>query len=125
MERFPRTSRIVASFRRIGERLTFIETPERKAEKARILADPLVAVVKRSLEDPRFTWRTIDGVAQQVGINPGFVDHAIDELARAEVVYESEYTDPDGNERFTTQQHLWSRTPLLTQLAHAMRLIDL
>jgi hypothetical protein len=64
--------------------------------------------VVRALENPKYNWRTVDGIAQETGINANQVALILAFLPNKIDMVQS--TDRNGRRLFTTRQH-YNRTP--------------
>ncbi len=109
------TSQFIAPLR---ER--FGETSQQKAEKAWLLADPLLAVVGKSFEEPGVLWKTAPDVAEELGVDVDLVDYSVDQLGnRLGLIYCSYY--PEGEEdRYTTRRQFDKMVPLWKQAIAAV-----
>jgi hypothetical protein len=63
----------------------------------------LVNLVIRALEDPRYEWRTIDGVSEQTGIPAPKVQEMLENLQQ--YVVRSSIPDESGRNLYTTRKH--------------------
>jgi hypothetical protein len=63
--------------------------------------------VVRALENPKYNWRTVDGIAQETGIDPYQVAQILKFLPN--VVDTVQSTDKSGRQLFTTRKH-YNRT---------------
>ena len=61
------------------------------------------ALVIRALEDPRYEWRTVEGIAEQTGIPSLKVLKILKSLK--EDVLRSSIPDESGRDLFTTRKH--------------------
>ena len=64
--------------------------------------DPEV-LVTAALEDDRYDWRTLDGVAEQTGLPLAQVRHIIEDLGNK--IVRSSIPDPEGRGLYTTRRH--------------------
>jgi hypothetical protein len=76
-------------------------------------------VVLEALEDPRYGWRTVDGVARQTGLTRKEVLAVMD--ASADRVLRSRSTTPDGAPLYTTREHYQRRAGVGARLLAALR----
>ena len=60
-------------------------------------------LVVGALEDSRYDWRSLDGVAQQTGLTLDEIRHAIDGLQ--DEIVRSSVPDEKGRELYTTRKH--------------------
>ncbi len=63
------------------------------------LEDKIIA----ALEDPRYDWRTVEGMAQETGVSEAVVMESLKRLA--DKVIESSTPDERGRSLFTTRRH--------------------
>jgi DNA-binding Lrp family transcriptional regulator len=61
--------------------------------------------VVQALEDKRYKWRTIGGIAGQTGISPGEVRRILKKLIDAEIVIRSTVPSVEGEDLYTTRRH--------------------
>jgi hypothetical protein len=71
----------------------------RKGSGVAELSDRIV----RALEDPRYDWRTIEGVANETSISPATVQEVLENLKQE--VLRSSIPDESGRNLFTTRRH--------------------
>jgi hypothetical protein len=57
----------------------------------------------RALEDDRYEWRTVEGVAEQIGVPPASVQEFLESL-KSEIV-RSSIPDEAGRSLYTTRKH--------------------
>jgi hypothetical protein len=62
--------------------------------------------VVRALENPKYDWRTIDGISQETGIDPHQVGLILAFLPKVVDVVQSSVPDKKGRALFTTRKHL-------------------
>jgi len=60
-------------------------------------------VVIEALEDQRYEWRTIDGLAEQTGLPSGEIQETLESLK--EDVVRSSVPDEQGRSLYTTRKH--------------------
>ena len=82
------------------------------------LAPELKAVVVRALEDPRYEWRTIDGLAEQTGLPEANLRQALEEL-NGEII-RSSALDESGRALYTTRKHYRQTQGLGTRILSAL-----
>ena len=80
--------------------------------------DSTHAVIE-ALEDPRYLWRTVGGIARQTGLTPGEVVAALE--GSADRVMRARATAPDGAPLYTTREHYRRRAGLGSRLLGALR----
>lgn len=83
--------------------------------------DETVEVLVKALEDKRFRWRTLSGLAGQSGLAQEEVTRILTDLRQAGVVIRSEVPAATGEELFTTRRHFESSAPLGARLSAAFR----
>ena len=71
-----------------------------------------------ALEDSRYDWRTVEGVAEQTGVNPSVV-RAILKEAEHEIV-RSSIPDESGRSLYTTRKHYRQTNGLGTRILSAL-----
>ena len=75
--------------------------------------------VMEALEDPRYRWRTVGGIARQTGLTSrevlAVLEASRDRVLRARAVA------PDGAPLFTTREHYQRRAGLGPRLLAALR----
>ncbi len=71
-----------------------------------------------ALEDPRFDWRTVEGVAEQTGVDPSMV-RAILKESEHEIV-RSSVPDESGRSLYTTRRHYRQTSGLGTRILSAL-----
>jgi pantoate kinase len=74
--------------------------------------------VKKSLEDARYQWRTIRGVAKETSLTQEEV-HKIIKMHAQEVIKSSVAAD-SGEELFTTRQHFRRRQSVVAKIASSL-----
>lgn len=77
--------------------------------------------VIRALENPRYRWRTIDGVARELKIPEKNVQRAIHDLRTTGKVVKSSALSDKGEELFTTREHFKNSAPLGARFIAALR----
>jgi len=75
-------------------------------------------VVKRALENPKFKWRTVDGVVEETGLDQVIVSASI--AAQTGAVIKSSIPDKHGRDLFTTRKHYHEKSSLLERLEAAI-----
>ena len=83
--------------------------------------DPRVRSVMAALEDPRFKWRTVQGLATTTKLSTEEVLAAIATLISGDIGIRSTIPAADGRDLYTTRAHFKSYTPLAQRLAAAFR----
>ena len=83
--------------------------------------DEAVEALVRALEDKRFRWRTLSGLAEQSGLAQEEVTRVLTDLKKAGVVIRSDVPAATGEELFTTRQHFEASAPLGARLSAAFR----
>lgn len=82
------------------------------------LDDTTMRRVIDALEDPRYDWRTVEGVAEQIGVDPSTV-RAI--LKRSEdKIVRSSVPDESGRSLYTTRRHYRQTNGLGTRILSAL-----
>jgi hypothetical protein len=71
-----------------------------------------------ALEDPRYEWRTIDGIANQIGVPAAQVQDSLESLKQ--VVVRSSIPDEMGRSLYTTRKHYRDTHGLGSQLLAAL-----
>ena len=74
----------------------------------------------KALSNPRFKWRTIRGVAAETKLDPVKIIGIIDNLANTEVVRSSRLSK-NGDELFTTREHLADKASPLEKVFGALK----
>lgn len=80
--------------------------------------DPAHAVIA-ALEDPRFLWRTLDGLARQTGLAREEVLAVLER--RPDRVLRARATTADGAALYTTREHYLRHASAGQKLAAALR----
>jgi hypothetical protein len=78
-----------------------------------------IRAVMEALEDPRYRWRTVAGIARQTGLTPKEVLAALD--AGSDRVVRARATAPDGAPLFTTREHYQRNAGFGPRLLGALR----
>ena len=60
-------------------------------------------LVTAALEDPRYDWRTIDGIAEETGISNAQIMAIVNEAGNA--IVRSSIPDEQGRSLYTTRKH--------------------
>lgn len=71
-----------------------------------------------ALEDPRYEWRTIDGLAEQIGISPSQIREILEDLK--EELVRSSIRDESGRELYTTRRHYRQTHGLGSRILNAL-----
>ena len=81
-----------------------------------VLSDPSTAAsrIMRALEDPRWDWRTVDGISRETGIPPAEIRGFLSDSGRS--VVRSVARDPQGRPLFTTRKRYREGHSLLERL---------
>ncbi|SRR5258708_7809765 len=74
-----------------------------------------------TLEDDRYRWRTIEGIAAKTQIPEARVRSMLEELIQRGVVVRSSLVAPDGRALYTTRNHLKRKSSFFQRLAAAFR----
>jgi predicted transcriptional regulator len=82
---------------------------------------PNIEKVIAALEDARFKWRTIKGIAGQTGLGLEEVSQALAVLIDSGLVIRSTIPSADGEDLYTTRTHYKHYTPLSERLSAAFR----
>lgn len=86
------------------------------------LQDPQPSVkdrVRQALESPRYKWRTVEGVANELNLDPSLAEQTIletEDLAR------SSRQTADGKSLYTTRPHFQRTASIWTKLIGAFKL---
>jgi hypothetical protein len=78
-----------------------------------------VHVVVSALENPKFKWRTIDGVAKEAGVDPLTVQRVFKKLG--EEVVRANAPSTSGDELFTTRRHLREKESFFNRVGAVLR----
>lgn len=65
--------------------------------------DDVVKAVIQALENPRFNWRTIQGISEETSLSRDVVIEALSRVA--EIIVKSPGAADDGSDLFTTRDH--------------------
>jgi hypothetical protein len=65
--------------------------------------DPNLTAVVRALEDPRYEWRTVEGLAEETGLPTDNLRKIVEDL-NGEIV-RSSIPDESGRALYTTRKH--------------------
>lgn len=60
-------------------------------------------LVISALEDPRYDWRSIDGISEQAGLSRAQVRRVIEEME--DMIVRSSVPDEEGRSLYTTRRH--------------------
>ena len=74
--------------------------------------------VVRALEDPNYEWRTVEGVAEQTGLEETNVRETLEEL-NGEIIRSSS-PDESGRNLYTTRRHYRETQGLGTRILNAL-----
>jgi hypothetical protein len=75
-------------------------------------------IVVRALEDPNYEWRTVEGVAEQTGLEEANVRETLEEL-NGEII-RSSVPDESGRNLYTTRKHYRQTQGLGTRILSAL-----
>lgn len=75
--------------------------------------------VIQAFENPKYRWRTINGVAKEVGISQDDVRHVIDAMAD-NIIKSSAHTE-NGEELYTTRQHYRQKSNVLNRIVSSIK----
>jgi hypothetical protein len=78
----------------------------------------LRAAVIRALEDPRYEWRTVEGLAEQTGLSATNLRQILEEL-NGEII-RSSVPDESGRALYTTRRHYRQTQGLGTRILSAL-----
>ena len=85
-------------------------------QSERVLKAVIVA-----LEDARFKWRTISGIATDAHLSEREVWQALEELRRAGIVIRSAIQSEKGEDLYTTRQHYKQFASLSERLSAVLK----
>lgn len=85
------------------------------------LENPILKKTITALEDARFKWRTVAGVANEIKSSPEEVLNALNKLIDVGLVMRSTIPAKDGSDLYTTREHYKTFAPLGERLAAAFR----
>jgi predicted ArsR family transcriptional regulator len=74
--------------------------------------------VTSALEDPKYEWRTIDGVAKELGLTEAQVRAVLDDLQ--EEIVRSSVPDESGRNLYTTRRHYRQTHGLGSRILNAL-----
>jgi hypothetical protein len=78
-----------------------------------------IAAVKSALESPSYNWRTIDGIAEETGLEPETIgDLLLRDLSG--VVIKSRVPDEKGRVLYTTREHYKEKQPTWNRILSAV-----
>lgn len=75
-------------------------------------------VVLSALENPKFKWRTLEGIVKDTGLDVSTVTANIS--SNAQVIIKSSIPDPKGNDLFTTREHYREKSSIFERLQSAI-----
>ena len=87
-------------------------------EMAKKSEEPLREIVVAALEDPRYDWRTLDGVSEQTGLLRAQVRRIVENLG--DLVVRSSIPDEEGRALYTTRKHYNSTHGVGARLLNAL-----
>jgi hypothetical protein len=82
------------------------------------LDDSAMRLVIDALEDPRYDWRTVEGVAEQTGVDPYTVRAILKESE--DKIVRSSVPDESGRSLYTTRRHYRQTNGLGTRILSAL-----
>lgn len=82
-------------------------------------SDKKVHVVVGALENPKYRWRTIDGVTKETGVDAFTVKRVINKMS--DEVVKSSIASTSGEDLFTTRRHLKETESFLSRIGAAIR----
>jgi len=82
------------------------------------MGDSAMHRVIDALEDPRYDWRTVEGVAEQTGIDPSMVRAILKESE--DQIVRSSVPDESGRSLYTTRKHYRQTNGLGTRILSAL-----
>jgi hypothetical protein len=100
------------------------ETETRRAAKEGVMSENANLnldrrnIVVRALEDPKYEWRTVEGVAEQTGLEESNVRETLEEL-NGEII-RSSIPDESGRNLYTTRRHYRETQGLGTRILNAL-----
>ncbi len=74
--------------------------------------------VRRALENPRYKWRTVEGIARETGHD--FITVVSSLTAHADQILKSSIPAKDGRDLFTTREHYRAKSTLWERLESAI-----
>ena len=95
-------------------------TVSRKSQDQESLNNAIKESVLQALENPKYKWRTIQGIVNEVGLDQAKVREILDQC-NDEVVHASKLSK-DGRELFTTRSHFQATATLLDKLFGAFKM---
>jgi hypothetical protein len=84
-------------------------------------SDPKLEAIFAALENPRYEWRTVNGVATDTKLTREEVLEGLIKLIDADLVIRSEVPSAKGEELFTTRDHYKHFAPISKRLSAALR----
>jgi hypothetical protein len=75
------------------------------------------------LENPKWDWRTIDGIAEEIGISPQRVASILALLPNVVDIVQSAVPDKRGRLLFTTRNHYFKRQNIANRILSAFSVI--
>jgi hypothetical protein len=75
--------------------------------------------VVRALENPKYDWRTIDGISTETGISPQQVSLILQFLPSVVDIVQSSAPDKKGRQLFTTRNHFNRRQSIASRILSA------
>lgn len=71
-----------------------------------------------ALEDPRYEWRTIDGVAEEIGVPPAQIREILEDLKQQ--IVRSSIPDESGRDLYTTRTYYRQTHGLGSRILNAL-----
>ena len=90
-----------------------------EVKPARTFTDEFVQKVLKALEDDRFKWRTLHGIAKSSSLAEPDVEAVIE--AHPDIIIKSRVPSVDGSALYTTRTHFLAKASPLEKLAGAFR----
>lgn len=75
--------------------------------------------VIKSLENPKYQWRTISGISKETGLSQDIIIEVISQ--NGDLVVKSSVPSKDGQELYTTRSHFRTSTPVLKKMIGAIK----
>lgn len=73
-----------------------------------------------ALENPKYDWRTIEGIAEETGIDRDQVSLILQRIWSLGNVVESSVPDKKGRPLFTTRKHYYERQTVINRVLSAL-----
>ena len=75
-------------------------------------------LIKNALENPKYKWRTLNGVAKETGLDPNTIKDTIN--LKQYTIVASAAPAPDGSELFTTRDHYREKSTIWERFENAV-----